>query len=92
MIEMENQHVLKIWPEYYEKVLNYKKRFEIRKNDRNFKVGNILYLREYNHITKKYTGRALYTEVLYILDDFHSLSPLKDMVILSIGEPLDIEE
>ena len=33
-------HELKILPKYYEKVLSGEKRFELRKDDRNFKICN----------------------------------------------------
>lgn len=40
-------HELKILPEYFEKVLDGSKTFELRKDDRGFNVGDILILREY---------------------------------------------
>lgn len=65
---MENlkQHDLKILPEYYEKVLSREKRFEIRKDDRNFKVSDILNLREYDG--ENFTGRSSLYIVTYKLD------------------------
>lgn len=44
-------HALKIDPEYYTPVLREQKNFEIRKNDRNFKVGDLVLLEEW---TKQY--------------------------------------
>jgi hypothetical protein len=58
-------HELKIWPEYYEKVLWGTKKWELRKNDRNFKVGDFILLQEFNSV--KYTGREIQVEVTYIL-------------------------
>ena len=48
-------HELKILPEYFEAVTSGRKQFEIRKNDRDFKVGDQLILREY----KKYIKHEL---------------------------------
>ena len=62
------RHELKTWPEYYQAVLDKKKTFEIRKNDRNFQVGDHLCLQEWNPETKDYTGRWLIREVTYITD------------------------
>ena len=41
-------HTLKIYSEYYDAVRNGIKTFEIRKNDRDYKVGDTLRLREYD--------------------------------------------
>ena len=73
-------HELKIAPEYFEKVLSKEKTFEFRYNDRNYQVGNILNLKEYENGT--YTGRETNVEITYILQDFEGLQP--DYAILSI--------
>lgn len=59
-------HQLKILPEYYQAVVSGNKTFEIRKNDRNFKVGDLLMLEEWNN--GKYTGKTCYVKVSYICD------------------------
>ena len=61
-------HRLKILPEYFEAQKNRVKTFEIRKNDRNFKVGDKLMLYEINSKTKQKTGRVLEVQVTYITD------------------------
>lgn len=66
-------HELKIAPEYFEKVVSKEKSFEIRYNDRNFQVGDILKLMEYTD--GSYTGRFVYVKVTYILRDFEGLQP-----------------
>ena len=47
-------HELKTLPEYFELVRTEVKNFEVRKNDRDFKVGDLLILKEWNG---EYTGR-----------------------------------
>jgi hypothetical protein len=59
-------HKLKTWTEYFEKVLDGSKAFEIRENDRNYKKGDLLLLQEYNPIKKRYTGREVLVKVNYI--------------------------
>ena len=61
-------HELKILPEYYEAVRCGDKRFEIRKNDRDFHTGDILRLKEWDG--EKYTGEELDALVRYILFDW----------------------
>ena len=73
-------HGLKIAPNYFEKVISKEKPFEVRYNDRDFEVGDILKLMEYTD--GAYTGRSVYAKVTYILYDFEGLQP--DFVVLSI--------
>jgi hypothetical protein len=40
-------HELKCWPEFFEPALAGEKMFELRNDDRNFKVGDIVVLHEY---------------------------------------------
>lgn len=60
-------HGLKILPEYFEAVYTGRKTFEIRKNDRGFKVGDIVKLYEYE-LNKGFTGRKLTREITYIFE------------------------
>lgn len=61
-------HDLKIWPEYFEAVRRNEKTCEIRKNDRNFAVGDFLYLREWCPKVCAYTGRTLMRPVRHIMN------------------------
>ena len=66
--EENAHHKLKILPEYFTDVINKKKTFEVRFNDRDFKVGDIVKLCEYIP-DKGYTGRSVFVKITYILDD-----------------------
>ena len=60
-------HELKIYQEYYEDVILERKKFELRKNDRDFKVGDYLNLKEWFPDTESYSGRGVLVQVSYIL-------------------------
>ena len=60
------KHDLKILPEYYKEQKLGKKTFEIRKDDRDYNVGDILNLEEFDG--KKYTGNKRKRVVTYIMD------------------------
>ena len=55
------EHRVKIFPSYFEAQVNNSKNFEIRKNDRNYQVGDLLLLEEYDPTTENYTGREVMT-------------------------------
>lgn len=61
------KHDLKILPQHMEYVLNNRKNFELRKNDRDFKIGDIFALREFSD--GEYTGRYYIGSIGYILKD-----------------------
>lgn len=76
-------HELKVLPEYYDAIESGKKTFEIRKHDRDYKVGDILALREWDG--KEYTGALITKEVIYILTD-GSGYVLTGYVVMSIND------
>lgn len=65
-------HELKTWTAPFGRILIGEKKFEIRKNDRDFKVGDYLRLMEWVIPVKEgqcphYTGRECHARVDYIL-------------------------
>lgn len=74
-------HELKILPEYFEEVETNHKTFEIRKNDRDFQVGDILILNEWDG---GYTDNSVERLVTYILSDNKYVK--EGYVIMSIIE------
>lgn len=59
-------HELKCWPEYFLAVASGLKTFEFRRNDRNFKVGDFLKLKEYDPARRNYSDREVIKQVSYI--------------------------
>lgn len=64
-------HSVKIGKEFFEDVKNNIKTFELRKNDRNYKVGEILELHEYE--AGEETGRTCRKLITYMLKEFTGL-------------------
>ena len=60
-------HAVKVKPEYFMVYASGQKLFEVRKNDRPYKVGDFLALNEYNG--KEYTGRCAMGAITYILEE-----------------------
>ena len=56
----------KCWPEYFEKMLNGEKNFELRLADWECQPGDVLVLREWDPETAQYTGRKIEKEVTYV--------------------------
>jgi uncharacterized protein YqfB (UPF0267 family) len=64
---MRKTHRLKTWPIFYDDVEAGAKTFEIRKNDRNFQVGDILKLEKFDKDSGGYTGDSLKAVVSYTI-------------------------
>lgn len=60
-------HDLKIQTQYFNAIQIGTKTFEIRENDRDFQVGDVLYLREFD-LLEGYTDRVLKRRISYITD------------------------
>lgn len=86
---------MKSWPEFFGSVLEGRKTFELRKNDRNFKVGDILWLREWEPLTAKYSGREIRKRITYMMEGVGSgaITPMlglsREYVIIVLGEESD---
>lgn len=57
----------KVWPEYFQKIIEGKKSFELRLADWECREGDILVLKEYDPETEGYTGREIEKKVSYVL-------------------------
>jgi hypothetical protein len=64
-------HEIKIAASYYDDVTSGRKRFELRKNDRGYKVGDSLKMLEFDE--GKHTGRIIDADIIYMLEDYAGL-------------------
>lgn len=65
----ERCHELKTWPEPFAAILSGEKRHEVRKNDRGFKVGDVLHLREWKARPQNFVCKSCLV-VMTSYDDF----------------------
>ncbi len=57
----------KVWPEYFQKIVNGVKTYELRLADFACKPGDILLLKEWDPKTKEYTRRSLEKKVTSVV-------------------------
>jgi len=71
----------KIWPEIFQRVLDGKKKYEVRLADFDIQEGDTLVLEEWNPETKSYTGRSLEKKaksvVRFNVAKFNSIEDIK---------------
>jgi hypothetical protein len=60
-------HELKTWPACFAAVKAGNKPFDVRENDRNFQVGDMLTLREFEPETEQYSGQTVTRWISYVL-------------------------
>ncbi len=77
-------HFLKITEEHFINVLKGIKTFEIRKNDRDYKIGDELVLRLWKK--EKYTGDNITVKITYILKDAFKYGLIPEYAIISFSE------
>lgn len=88
--EKKIDHVLKSWVGLFEPIFLGQKTHELRVLDRDYKIGDLCLLKEYDPLSKEYTGRECTVEITYITSSKHqecAFSPIalhKATGILSI--------
>lgn len=68
---MKINHELKSWVGLFEPIARGEKTHDLRVLDRDFKVGDICKLSEWNAVLREYTGRSVLVEVTYITSAKH---------------------
>lgn len=81
-------HELKTWDLYFARVLDGSKTFEARKNDRDYRDGDTLLLRETEPDSGEYTGREISKRVGFVLDG-PEFGVMEGHVIMSLATPND---
>jgi hypothetical protein len=87
------EHELKCWPVFFSQLNDNSKNFEVRRNDRDYQVGDTLLLREYIPETKLYTKRSIRKVITSMLkangDDYSSNGIVVGWCVIGIA---DIED
>jgi hypothetical protein len=68
MLKVRECHKVKVWPPFFEAVLSGDKTFEVRKDDRDYRVGDSLLLCEWSPDADAYTGLFANFRIVYKLD------------------------
>ncbi|MEK6898994.1 MAG: DUF3850 domain-containing protein [Nanoarchaeota archaeon] len=63
---MGNRIEKKVWPEYFQKIIDGVKTYDYRLGDFSCEVGDILVLKEFEPSSGKYTGRIIEKVVSYV--------------------------
>ena len=85
-------HDIKVWPEFFPGLLDRSKSFEVRNNDRDYKVGDVLMIREWDPSSETYTGRRVLRRVTYVLDPFRPLAWENKAILAIVPEPAEVLE
>jgi hypothetical protein len=59
-------HIVKSWAHFYDAILRGWKTHDLRKDDRDYQVGDSLQLERYDNINGRYTGEHLQARITYI--------------------------
>lgn len=92
---MNWKHDLKSWVGLFEPISDGSKTHDLRVLDRDYQVGDICLLREWEPIERKYTGRSCYVQVTYITSSKHgecafsptALHPATGILSIKLLEP-----
>ena len=63
---MSTLHTVRSWAHFFDAIVAGKKTHDLRKDDRNFQVGDVLRLERYDNIAGQLTGEWALVDVTYI--------------------------
>lgn len=99
-------HTIKCQQPYFNEVWLGHKKFELRRNDRNYQLGDLVYLQEWNEEKKEYNRYMIKCRITSLLENYAGLEnnfcifgfdieeriteELPDILGMNITEPEDI--
>lgn len=84
-------HELKCWPNHFAAVRRGDKAFEIRRNDRDFAVGDLVILREFSPADATYTGQRETRLITYLLSE-EDFGLVHGFVVIGFGHVPQLNE
>ena len=84
------QHELKSWTGLFDPIYTGAKTHDVRVMDREFKVGDVCLLREYEPTTRTYTGREVFVRITYITSSKHQECAFSPFALHSASAILSI--
>lgn len=79
-------HELKLNKRFFSAVASGRKNFEIRKDDRDYQVGDILILKEWDDIMNNFSGRSVKRQITYIYCGCGQYGLARDYVVMALKE------
>lgn len=77
-------HYVKCEIEFFQKVVNGEKPWELRLNDRNYEKGDVLIQQEFDKEMKQYTGREHVNKIGFVLTDAEKFGLMKNYCIMTL--------
>lgn len=84
-------HKLKTWPIFYNACVSGAKTFDIRRNDRDYQIGDLLKFVEFDPVNKRETGNTAWFKVVYLISgaEHKHIGIHPDFVVMGI-EPIKV--
>jgi uncharacterized protein YndB with AHSA1/START domain len=83
-MNIERVHCLKTRPAFFGRFWTGRKTAELRRDDRDFRIGDDVLLEEWDPENEEYTGRALRCQITDIVRDAERFGLMKGFAMLSL--------
>lgn len=65
------QHIVRSWAHIYDAIESGRKTHDLRRNDRNYQVGDTMLLKRFDNVLGRYTGEEMRVLITYITGRDH---------------------